>query len=107
MDELLWDPWNEPHLTRERPGRTRITRAEVDALYAGRWEWAAHLEPLPNGELEYQQRIIGRTPAGRWLTVACQVVELDGVERRRPVTAWEAAPAEIALYLETYPNEER
>ena len=36
--------------------------------------------------------------------VAAQVVEVDGVERYRPVTAWDAEGDEIAEYREDHPD---
>lgn len=58
-----------------------------------------------DGSYEPQWLLIGRTPAGRVLTVACQLVERDGAERFRPVTAWSAMPAEEAKYRDDSPED--
>ncbi|MGH2352092.1 MAG: hypothetical protein ACRDJN_10835 [Chloroflexota bacterium] len=47
------------------------------------------------GEWEWQVHLMGRTPEGRFLTVACQVAD-DG--RYRPVTVWPSSESERALY---------
>jgi hypothetical protein len=103
---LVWDAWNEPHLTALRPTRLPVSRVEVDALYD-----SGHFVPVdyehlnPDGTWEWQVRLIGRTSARRLLTVACQIVERDGQEAYRPVTAWDAIPAEAALYREEFPDD--
>jgi hypothetical protein len=83
-----------------------VTRAEVEAVYeTGRFV-PAHYEHLNlDGTWEWQVRLIGRTPAGRLLTVACQIVEQRGRESYRPITAWDAGPAEAALYREEFPDD--
>ena len=44
-------------------------------------------------------------PSGRLLTVACQIVERNGRGAYRPITARDAAPAEVSMYLEEFPND--
>ncbi|MDQ3699577.1 MAG: hypothetical protein M3442_01505 [Chloroflexota bacterium] len=106
-DALLWDMGNVPHLTREKGrGRLPVTVAEVNGLYAsGRYVRVEHEYWILDGSVELQWLLIGRTPAGRLLTVACQLVERDGAERYRPVTAWDAQSAEIAAYHEEFPDD--
>jgi len=83
-----------------------VTRVEVDALYdAGRFVPANYEHQHPDGTWEWQVRLVGRTLAGRLLTVACQIVDRNGREAYRPVTAWDAAPAEAALYHEEFPSD--
>ena len=102
---LIWDAANEAHLTTPRPGQAPVSRAEVDALFdSGQFVPADYEHLNPDGTWEWQVRLIGRTPAGRLLTVACQIVERHGSERFRPVTAWDAAPAETALYRKEISN---
>jgi hypothetical protein len=63
-----------------------VSRAEVDALYyAGRFVPVDYEHRNPDGSWEWQVRLIGRTPTGRLLTVACQIVERDDREAYRPL----------------------
>jgi hypothetical protein len=109
VDELVWDEHNEPHLTRRKPGKDPVTRAEVDAMYAGgHYTWREYEYHYPDGTSEWQTWLIGRTPAGRLLTVVCQRVEsgsVTGVVAYRPVTARTAEPAEVVAYREDFPEE--
>jgi hypothetical protein len=114
MEPLVWDRGNVPHLTRDKgPGKRWVTVAEVDGLWAsGRVTIVPHDYWHGDGSYELQWLLIGRTPAGgpghgggRLLTVAAQLVEVDGVERYRPVTAWDAEGAEIAAYREDHPHD--
>jgi hypothetical protein len=107
MEPLAWDRGNVPHLTRDRgPGRRPVTVAEVDGLWAsGRVTIAPHDYWDADGGYELQWLLIGRTPEGRLLTVAAQLVEADGEERYRPVTAWDAEGDEIAAYREDHPDD--
>jgi hypothetical protein len=102
VDAFLWEPGpqgNEAHLTRPRPGRRALTRAEVDAMYAaGAYTRRPRDHWYPDGTFELQALLIGYTPAGRLLAVACQVADVGGVERLRPVTGWDATVAERQEY---------
>jgi hypothetical protein len=80
--------------------------AEVDGMWAsGRVTIVPHDYWGADGGYELQWLLIGRTPGGRLLTVAAEVVELDGKERYRPVTAWDAEGDEIAEYREDHPDD--
>jgi hypothetical protein len=107
MAPLVWDRGNVPHLTRDKgPGKRRIAVAEVDGLWAsGRVTIVPHDYWYGDGGYELQWLLIGRTPAGRLLTVAAQLVDVDGVERYRTVTAWDAEGDEIAEYREEHPDD--
>src|SRR5262245_2546416 len=107
MEPLVWDRGNVPHLTRDKgPGKRRVAVAEVDGLWAsGRVTIVPHDYWDATGTYEQQWLVIGWTPAGRLLTVAAQLVEVDGAERYRPVTAWDAEGDEIAAYREDYPDD--
>jgi hypothetical protein len=101
LDELAWDWGNLSHLDernarRRSVGEGEISREEVDALYGSADYVTRAVEYLTRtGEWESQLHLIGRTLAGRFLTVACQVDD-DG--RFRPVTIWPSEGYEIALY---------
>ena len=100
MAPLVWDRGNVPHLTRDKgAGQRRVTVAEVDGLWAsGRVTIVSADYWHADGSYELQWRLIGRAPGGRLLTVACQLIEVEGIERYRPVTAWDATGAEVAEY---------
>jgi hypothetical protein len=104
-EALVWDSGNEPHLTAARSDRLLVSRAEVDGLYEnGRFVPAEYEHLNPDGTWEWQVRLIGRTPAGRLLTVACAIVERGSREAYRPITAWDATAVEKALYDEEFPD---
>lgn len=107
MEPLVWDRGNVPHLTRDKgPGQRRVTVAEVDGLWAsGRVTIVSHDYWHADGSHELQWRVIGRTPGGRLLTVACQLVEVEYVERYRPVTAWDAAGDEVVEYRKDHEHD--
>lgn len=104
-DGLVWDGANERHLVvrnraRATRGQALITRAEIDAVYGqARYEPFEHEHVDDRGRLQWQVRLIGPTPAGRFLTVACEVLP-DG--RYRPITVWESSPGETAAYREAH-----
>ena len=110
VDTLLWDAGNLHHLhdrnearhtAQERP----ITREEVDGLYDLADYTTRDVEYLTwRGEWEVQVHLIGRTPEGRFLTVACQVSN-DG--HYRPVTIWPSSDSEILLYWKDVADNER
>jgi hypothetical protein len=78
--------------------------AEVDGLWAsGPVTIVPHDSWYADGGYELRWLLIGRTPAGRLPTVAARLVEVDGVERYRPVAAWDAEGDEIAGYREDHP----
>lgn len=107
MDEggLVWDDWNERHLTGVRPDRAPVSRGEVDELYAfGRYVAVDYEHLNPEGEWEWQVRLIGTTRTGRKLTIACQIVERAGREGFRPVTAWDTSGEEALLYEKEFPD---
>lgn len=103
-DTLIWDRGNVPHLTRDKGRGVRpVTGAEVQGLYgSGRYTIVPRDYWYPDSTYELQWLLIGRTPEGRLLTVACQLLEWDGAERYRPVTAWDAAGDEVDAYLEEF-----
>jgi hypothetical protein len=110
VDELLWDAGNLAHLAernaaRSASGEVVITRAEVDEMYQ-----SAQYEPFGawyvdrrSGQQEWQVRLVGRTPGGRYLTAGCQIDTDTG--RFRPVTVWESSPAEIRAYRRERPDD--
>jgi hypothetical protein len=83
---LAWDAANRRELAYHR-----ITTEEVDGLIALD-EWAADV----HADYPGQVRVTGRTPQGRWLTIAMEPTA-DAVVWR-PITGWEATPAEKAYY---------
>jgi hypothetical protein len=108
MEPLVWDRGNVPHLTREKgAGKRRVTVSEADGMWAsGRVSILAHDYWDADGEYELQWLLIGRTPGGRLLTIAAQLVGVDGVERYRPVTAWDAEGDEVTVYREDHGEDE-
>lgn len=83
---LVWDDAN-----REELAAHGVAPGEVEALVAAD-AWAAEAHPA----YPEQVRVIGRTPAGRWLTVPVAPTADPAVWR--PVTGWDATPAERAYY---------
>jgi hypothetical protein len=108
LDELVWDAGNLAHLAqrnteRRAMGEATITRRELNRMHtSGRFSRRDVEYLTRRGVWEWQVHLTGRTPAGRYLTVACGVL-LDG--RLRPITTWEAAPHEIAQYREDQPHD--
>ena len=97
VDALGWDAGNLAHL---RPG---ITRDELDAMYdAGRYECFGEWYVDDRGVETWQERLVGRTPAGRYLTIACDVLD-DG--RYRPITVWASSPSEVRAYRRLHPDD--
>ena len=109
MDAFLWDDGYQDHLrdrnavrlaAAERP----ITREEVDAFYERADYTTRDVEHLTrHGEREAQVHLIGRTPEGQFLTVACQVANDS---RYRTVTIWPSSDDEIALYWKDKEDDE-
>ena len=103
VEALAWDDVNLSHLDernaqRIAAGEIPISRAELDGLYeAGDYVTRDVEYRTRVGEWEWQVHLIGRTPAGRFLTIACQVAD-DG--RYRPITVWPSSTTEEALYNE-------
>jgi hypothetical protein len=101
LDRLVWDEGNRQHLAernaeRAAAGQAPISEQECDALYESAdwvWEDVDHLTPA--GEEVGQRRFTGRTPAGRFLTLAC---ELTGDGDYRPATVWPSSQREQARY---------
>jgi hypothetical protein len=108
MEPLVRDRGNVPHLTREEgPGKRRARVSEVDGVWSGgRVTVVAHDCWDADGEYELQWLLMGRAPGGRLLTVAAQLVEVDGVERYRPATAWDAEGDEVTVYREDHGEDE-
>jgi len=82
-----WDEGNESELAAHD-----INPEEVEDLFAQSPVWVPNKRHRPG-----DWKMVGRTAAGRALTV---VVSMD--ERRallRPVTGWDAAAGEITRYL--------
>jgi len=80
---LVWDHGNEQHAIRHD-----VSREEIDAMYElGEWT----VRDDPQGRLG-QERLIGRTPEGRFITLAVEWL----TERRayRPISSWGAEPSE-------------
>ncbi len=78
-DTLVWDHGNEQHAVRHD-----VSREEIDAMYElGEWT----IDEDPQGRPE-QERLIGRTPAGRIVTVA--VEWLPDRRAYRPISSWGA-----------------
>ena len=108
MEPLVWYRGNVLHLTREKGlGKRCVAVSEVDGMWAsGRVTIVAHDYWDADGEYELQWLLIGRTPEVRLLTVAAQLVEVDGVQRYRPVTAWDAEADEIRVYRDDHGEDE-
>src|ERR671932_1820830 len=100
-DALVWDAGNLAHLaernaTRRAQGRREITREELDALYdTGRYESFGQWYVGARGVEQWQVRLVGRTPAGRYVTIACELLDDGGY---RPITVWPSSRREIADY---------
>jgi hypothetical protein len=102
VDVLCWDAGNLGHLgernaERRAAGQREITREEVDALYDAADYTTQDVEYLTRDGWEIQVRLIGRTLEGRFLTIACDVLD-DG--RFRPATVWPSSAAERRRYLQ-------
>ena len=101
MDRLVWDGGNRGHLAernaeRAAAGQAPISESECDAMYlSGDWAWADVEHLTGHGELVVQRRFSGRTPAGRFLTLAC---DLTGDGAYRPATVWPSSAEEQARY---------
>jgi hypothetical protein len=96
VDALVWDDGNLAHLAERNAARRaasqrEITREEVDALYESADYMTQDVEYLTRNGWEIHIRLIGRTPEGRFLTVACDVLD-DG--SLRPATIWPSSIAE-------------
>ena len=97
VDALVWDAGNLAHL---RPG---ISREEVDAMYdSGHYECFGEWYVDDAGIEHWQERLVGRTWAGRYLTVACEVLD-DG--RYRPITVWASSRSEVHAYRRLHPHD--
>ncbi len=70
-----------------------ISDAEVEEIL-NRDEWV----PAANDAYPNQVRMIGLTFAGRLLTIVLEPTPKQGIWR--PITGWDAAPAEVAYYWE-------
>jgi arginase family enzyme len=105
MDELVWDQGNLAHLDernaeRRAAGIPEITREEVDALYqSADYEVVGDWYVNAQGHEVWQERLIGRTPEGRYLTIVCDVLD-DG--RYRPATIWRSTRREILAFERTH-----
>ena len=80
VDALVWDMGNLAHLAernaaRRAAGEREIMREEIDALYDSADYTTQDVEYLTRDGWEIQIRLIGRTPEGRFLTVACDVLD--------------------------------
>jgi hypothetical protein len=101
-DRLVWDGGNRGHLAdrnaqRVAAGEAPISEQECDGLYeSADWTFRDREYLDRSGEWVVQRHLIGRTPAGRALTLACDVTE-DGY---RPATVWPSSTEEQALYRE-------
>jgi hypothetical protein len=100
-DALVWDAGNLAHLVernaaRRARGWREITRAEVDALYdAGRCESFSQWYDDARGVEQWQVRLVGRTPTGRYLTIAGELLDDGGYW---PITVWPSSRREVADY---------
>ena len=86
IEQLRWDGGNEPHLRTHGIGRADVE----DLVFWGTWVRARNTR-YPN-----QIRIIGYTPAGRWLTIALERTEMPGAWR--PITGWPTTEREIDYF---------
>jgi uncharacterized DUF497 family protein len=83
--EFEWDNDNIQHLARHG-----ISPDEVDEIFAGRTVRRKSGTDAPD-----RFRLLGRTAAGRYLAIVCQLKE-GGVIR--PFTGWDMRPQERRLY---------
>ena len=83
---VVWDAGNRREL-----GRHGITSDEVDEMVTLD-EWVVDVHWAYPGQV----RVIGRTRAGRWLTVAMEPTADPAAWR--PITGWDATAAEKAYY---------
>jgi hypothetical protein len=87
IERLIWDETNVRKLLAHG-----ITREEVTAMVAQSGFVFDH--PTYPGQI----RVVGYTPAGRWLTVAMEPLWAVGRHVWRPITGWDSTPREIADY---------
>jgi hypothetical protein len=87
---LLWRRHNLDKLAEHH-----ISQAEVDGL-VDRNAWVSYVHP----DYPDQVRIVGPTPAGRWLTIALDPTDDPAVWR--PVTGWNATSGEREYHREEY-----
>jgi hypothetical protein len=108
-DALVWDAGNLAHLAarnaaRRARGRPEIAREEADALYdAGRFEAFGQWRVDARGVEQWQVRLVGRTPAGHYVTIACELLDDGGY---RPITLWPSSRREIAAYRRLNPDDQ-
>jgi uncharacterized protein len=76
IDELLWDDWNEEHISRHR-----VREDEVEEVVFDR---ASQFFRVGRGGAARRYLILGLTDAGRYLFV---VIELAPGNRGYPITA--------------------
>ena len=100
MDRLVWDGGNRGHLAernaeRIAAGEAQISEQECDALYlSGDWTFRDREYLSPRAGWVWQRHFLGRTPAGRSLTLACELTEAG----YRAATVWPSSAEEQALY---------
>lgn len=79
-------------------------RAEMDAFYEAAHYVSHDVEYLTRfGLWQWQVHLTGKTTTGMLLTIACEIDLVTGWYR--PVTVWEASPAETAQYREEFPDD--
>jgi hypothetical protein len=106
---LVWDEGNRAHLAernaqRVAAGQEPISEQECDDLFlSGDWMWEAVDYRRRDGSWVTQRHVTGLTPAGRFLTLAC---DYDPAGGYRPGTIWESSPAERARYWRAVSGED-
>jgi hypothetical protein len=84
--DFEWDEVNQAKLWDHR-----IRPWEVDEVF---WDWPKWANNKKGRRGDYL--MVGRTDAGRWLTVPVQVKA--ATRQLRPITGWDSSQAELSKY---------